>query len=241
MMFDLVNFFTRLPTGRTSIERAARQSYLLPLLGMIVGALVGIFNYCIATFADRLLATLFTLVFLYALTGLTHLDGMADFADGVYTSGDKERKITAMKDIQTGIAGTTSVIFVILFSLCTIYALKGNPFKFIVAEICAKTAMLSTLFFGKPMEKGLGKLFIGSLNRKAFPFSLLFSLTVSFAVLHWRGLLAVLASLLSSLIIVKIGHRNFGGINGDVIGAANEMGRIASLLVLTFPFEDGFL
>jgi adenosylcobinamide-GDP ribazoletransferase len=33
-------------------------------------------------------------------------------------------------------------------------------------------------------------------------------------------------------LIADVAERNFGGVNGDVMGAANEIGRIAALLVL---------
>ncbi|NIN92949.1 adenosylcobinamide-GDP ribazoletransferase [bacterium] len=231
-MLELISFFTRLPTRRTSIEKAAELSYLLPFLGIIIGIIVGTFAFLTFRFIDRLLATLLTVIFLYLVTGLNHLDGLADFADGVYAGGSRERKARIMKDTQTGIAGITFTLFTVLFLVYSFHAIGGDLFKIIVIESGAKTAMLSSIFFGKPMKKGMGRTFIKKLNRKVLPLSILLSVVFSFILLHFFGMLAILVSILTSFILVKIAHKNFGAINGDVIGAINELSRVASLLVL---------
>lgn len=236
MILELISFFTRLPSGKTSLEKAARYSYLLPLLGILIGAIVGTFAFFAFKFINGFLATILTLVCLYFVTGLNHLDGLADFADGIYTCGGRERKVKVMKDVQTGIAGITFVLFIILFLVFAVFTINGNFYKIIVAEVCAKTAMLSAMLFGKPMERGMGKIFMENLNKTTLPFSILFSFIFSFILLRYLGILAVLISIFSSFLIVRIARNNFGVINGDVIGAINELSRIASLLVLATQF-----
>jgi len=232
-MLELISFFTRLPSNKMSIEKAAKQSFLLPFLGGLIGLIVGAFSSFAFKFIEKFLAALLTAVCLYFITGLNHLDGLSDFADGVHTCGSRERKIKAMKDTQTGVAGITFVLFVILFLIFAVFIVNGNIYKIFAAEVCAKTAVLFALFIGKPMKTGMGKVFIESLNKSAIPFSILFSLGLSFALLQYLGLLAVFTSMFSSLIIVKIAHRNFGAINGDVFGAINEVSRVVSLLTLS--------
>jgi len=231
-MLELISFFTALPGGKQSLEKAAKQSFLLPVLGGLVGLIVGAFSLFVFKFVPGFLAALLTAVFLYFITGLNHLDGLSDFADGLYTWGSSERKVKAMKDTQTGIAGITFSLFVILFFVFIVFLINGNIFKILVAEVCAKTAMLLAISLGKPMKTGMGKVFIENLNKIAVPFSILFSLGLSFALLRYLGLLAVLTSTFSSLIIVRIAHSNFGAVNGDVIGAVNELSRVVSLVTL---------
>ena len=231
-MLELISFFTRLPSCNASLEKAAKNSFLLPVLGGLIGLIVGAFSLFVFRFIDGFLAALFTVVFLYLITGLNHLDGLSDFADGLYTCGNSERKIKAMKDTQTGVAGVTFVLFVILFFVFTVLIIKGNIYKIIIAEVCAKTAMLSAIFFGKSMKNGMGKTFVENINKRAFPFFILFSFVVSFVLLRYLGILAVIVSIFSSLIIVRVAHKNFGGVNGDVIGAINELSRVVVLLTL---------
>lgn len=231
-MLELISFFTRLPSGKLSIEKAAKHSFLLPVLGGLIGLIVGSFSFFAFKFVNGFLAALLTAVCLYFITGLNHLDGLSDFADGVYTCGSSERKIKAMKDTQMGVAGITLVLFAILFLVFTVFMINGDIYKILVAEVCAKTAMLFAIFLGKPMKTGMGKAFIENLNKTAVPFSILFSFCLSFILLRYLGLLAVLISMFSSLVIVRIAHKNFGAINGDVIGAINELSRVVSLLAL---------
>ncbi|MCK5628791.1 adenosylcobinamide-GDP ribazoletransferase [Candidatus Bathyarchaeota archaeon] len=46
------------------------------------------------------------------------------------------------------------------------------------------------------------------------------------------GLLVVLVAILTSLFMVGIAHRHFGGVTGDVLGATNELSRMVSLIAL---------
>lgn len=231
-MLDLIGFFTRLPCGSSSIDKAAEYSFLLPILGGLIGLIVGIFSLFVFNYLDGLLAALLTIVAVYLITGLNHLDGLADFADGMYTSGSKQRRIEAMKDVQTGIAGVTIVLFSILFLVYAIFMINGDVYKIIVAEIGAKTGMLFALFIGKPMKSGLGKVFIENLNKTVVPFSILFSLVISFVLLQIMGIITVIVSICVSLVMVIVAHRAFGKVNGDVLGAINEVSRIVSLYAL---------
>jgi adenosylcobinamide-GDP ribazoletransferase len=231
-MLDLIGFFTRIPAGKTSIEKAAEYSFLLPVIGAFIGLIVGIVSFLSFKYMYDFLATLLTIVILYLITGLNHLDGLADFADGLYTSETKVRKIDAMKDVKIGIAGVTFVLFAVLFIIYGVFLLKGDIYKIVVAEICAKTAMLSALFFSKPLDSGIGELFIKKLNKAAFPFSIIFSIVISFILLGFLGFSAVIISIFVSLIIVFVAIRGFGGVNGDIIGAINEISRIVCVFTL---------
>lgn len=233
-MLDLISFFTRIPSRKTSLEKAAKKSYLLPLLGGAIGLIVGIFSILFFRYFESFLAAVFTVILLYSIVGLNHLDGLADFADGLYTPGTKKRKIEAMKDVNTGVAGIIFVLFDIIFLLYAIFIIKGSLYLIIVAEISAKTAMVIALFFGKPMKSGIGKIFLENFNKKYFPFSIILSLAISFGLLRFIGLLAIGISIICSLILVIISQRKFGIINGDIIGAINELSRIVTLFVFIF-------
>lgn len=229
-MLDLLGFFTRIPCGKTSLEKAAEYSFLLPVVGMLIGVIVGVVSFVLFKCIDGGIAALLTVGFVYLLTGLNHLDGVADFADGLYTSGTKERKIEAMKDVKTGIAGVTSVLFVLLFFIYGIFLIKGDVGKIIVIEICAKTGMLAAISIGKPSQSGfLGRLFIERVKKVVVPFSLLFSFIVSYLFLQIVGVVMILCSLGVSMILVLTAQRSFGGVSGDALGCTNEVARLVSL------------
>ena len=94
-MLDLISFLTQIPVRKgIRIEEVAGRSYLFPFVGLLIGLVVAV----VAFVAFRLLgvateiAALLTLLALYLVTGLLHLDGLADFFDGVMAPGSREEK-----------------------------------------------------------------------------------------------------------------------------------------------------
>ena len=231
-MFSLIGFFTRIPVNEHSLEKASKTSYLLPIIGLFIGIIIGGFNYLIFNYFDPMLTALLTLLVLYVITGLNHLDGLADFGDAMYVSGTKEKKIVALKDVKVGISGTVHVLFVVLFLLFLFLIINGEFYKFIIAEMSAKAAILAALFFGKKRGQGMGSLFIMNLNRKIFPFSILFSLIISYFLLKSIGVIAVVGAIITSIFIVSIAHKKLGFVNGDVMGAINEISRVIALFIM---------
>ncbi len=237
-MLSLIGFFTRLPVKRTSIESAARHSYLLPLVGLFIGALVGgfylILDNFLGIYLNKYILALLTVLSLYFITGLNHLDGLADFFDGIYTCKSREKKINALKDTKIGISGLTSILFLLLFLIFSLASLENIFFKILLAELSAKTCMLIAMSVGKSRKQGFGYIFIKHLNKRLLPLSILFSLLVSYLLLGLAGIYTIITSIIIMFYLVHIAHKNFGFINGDVFGAINEITRAVCLFVLLF-------
>jgi len=62
--------------------------------------------------------------------------------------------------------------------------------------------------------------------------ALTISSVIALLLLGYVGLLVVLVAILTSLFMVGIAHRHFGGVTGDVLGATNELSRMVSLIAL---------
>jgi len=227
-----MSFLTTIPTGRMSVEDAAKESYLFPVIGLFIGIIVGLISFILFQYLNPVLAAILSLFTLYLITGINHIDGLADFADGVYTLGDRERKVKAMKDTNTGVAGILTLFFILALYLFSFYQAAGNILFIAVAEISAKTSMLSVIFLGKSRGDGLGGVFIENMNRRVFPLSLLFSLVICFYLTHYLGLIAIVMGLFTSIAVTIIAHRNFGCVSGDILGAVNEISRVIVLVTL---------
>lgn len=233
-MRSLVSFLTTIPTGRMSPEDSAKRSYLFPVVAVFIGFIVASFSSIFFHYLSPALAALLTVFVLYLVTGINHIDGFADFADGIYVVGNKEEKLKVMKDVQVGVAGFLALFFLLSFYLFSFYKLAGDISLIIVAEVSAKIAMLSSIYFGRPWGEGLGSIFIKHLNRKAYPLSVFFSLFFCFYLTHYAGLVALGIALLTSLLLVRLAHRGFGCVTGDAMGAVNETSRAVALLTLVF-------
>lgn len=217
-----------------SVEGTAKKSYLFPVIGLFIGILIGMISFILFQYLDPILAAILTLFVLYLITGINHIDGLADFADGICALGDKERKVKAMKDTQAGVAGILALFFMFAIYLFSFYQIAGDILFIIVAEISAKTSMLIAIFLGRSRGDGLGSIFIKNLNRRTFPLSLLFSLIICFSLAYYSGLIALTMALFTSFMITIIAHRNFGYVSGDVLGSVNEISRMVALLTLIF-------
>ena len=61
---------------------------------------------------------------------------------------------------------------------------------------------------------------------------MIFSGLVCYLFLGVPGIEALIISQLAGLLVLNTANRHFGGVSGDVVGASNEIGRLAALLLI---------
>ena len=83
--------------------------HVFPIIGIAIGLIIGSIGFGLSFFLDPLIVSLLVVASIAVITGIHHIDGLADFADGLMTRGTKEKKRKAMKDLSTGSAGITSI------------------------------------------------------------------------------------------------------------------------------------
>ena len=226
-MKNLIPFMTRIPL-KGDFEKARREIWAFPLLAPVTSALPALILYLGVPLRNVL-----ALLLLYFTIGLLHLDGLADWADGVMVKGDRERKIKAMKDLNTGIAGVFAVVMVLLLQS---YSLQLLPFYAIfLAELNSKTAMLLALATKKSLGSGLGAYFMEGMDKKQLLIgSLLYLILLLPAVVYSPKSIFSVLGLLAGAYVIGLSLENFGGLNGDCIGATAEITRAGTLLILAF-------
>ncbi len=230
MVRNLLPFFTRIPVGG-DFEKVKGELWALPLLAPITSALPTLILYL------RLpLGNVLAVLALYLTIGLLHLDGLADWADGVMAKGDRERKIRAMKDLNTGIAGLFAVVMVLLLQ---VYSLQLVPFyALFLAELNSKFAMLLALATKRPLGQGLGAYFMEGLDRKQLVLGTAIYLLLLLPLVYIEPRsLASLLGLLAGAYVIHVSLRNFGGLNGDCIGAVAEITRAGALLGMAVVYQ----
>jgi adenosylcobinamide-GDP ribazoletransferase len=195
-------------------------------------------------FVAKGLASAMTLAFLLVLIGLQHTDGLVDVGNalGIRKASLKEKVEIAHVWTVTR-TGAFLALLVSFFTLLFIFMVKTDVIiqSLIVAETSAKLAMVTTAwqgtsppprFYEDKWEKGRN--FIDSIkkNHGLYAISLIISLVVSIALLGLSGVLAVAAGILVGGFMIIVGKQVFGGVNGDIFGATNEIARMIALLVL---------
>ena len=131
-----LQFFTRIPvTGRLAAWVGFSQPMLrassayFPAVGMVVGGLVvlltaALMHYLPTAYAPLVAAALGTMWGIW-LTGAFHEDGLADVADGLAGSYDRERALIIMKDSRVGAFGAIAVVLALLIKVALLASLGG--------------------------------------------------------------------------------------------------------------------
>ena len=237
---NLLSFLTILPVSmdKDCLTDAAKGMFLFPLIGAFIGLLAGIFAWVTSQFLPSLVVGALALGFLLLITGFHHTDGLLDFGDGVMYHGSAERKIEIMHDQLTGAGGLTLGIMTFLITALSIAELNMDTIiqSLIIVEVAAKLSMVIGAWAGKAVHTGMSSSFIEAMHGKKGNARLIAALALSFGIavpLLWlTGAVTVLAAVIASLIMVRISHRHFRGVTGDVLGATNELTRMVSLIVL---------
>ena len=237
---NLFSFLTIIPASmdKDMLTDCAKSMFVFPLMGAFTGLIGGVFGWAISQFLPPLVVGALVLGVLLLITGLHHTDGLLDFGDGVMAHGSPERKIEIMHDKLTGAGGLCLGIMTYLITgLCIAELAASVIIQSIVAvEVSAKLSMVVGAWAGRAVHEGMATPFLEAMHgwkgNARLVIALAISLGIALPLLRFAGVVAVLATVVASLVIVGISHRHFSGVTGDVLGASNELTRMVSLIVL---------
>lgn len=231
---SIFSFLTIFPTSNANLETVAKHMYLFPIVGIAIGLLVGSLGFGLSFFLDPLIVSLLVVASLALITGIHHTDGLADFADGLMAKGTKEKKLGAMKDLSTGSAGVVSIVLYLVGLIIAISLSTGFQLflAILLSEIIAKFSMVLMASFAKSASIGSNSPFVELMkNRKKLLVALTITLIPLISLGGTTGLIIFTSCTILTLFIIGISSRSFGGITGDILGATNELSRLASLLI----------
>jgi len=231
---SVFSFLTIFPSSNATLENIAKYMYLFPIVGIVIGLLVGSFGFGLSFFLDPLLVSLLVVASIAIVTGIHHADGLADFADGLMVKGSKNKKLKAMKDLSTGSAGIVAIVLYLVGLIVTISLTSGfDLFRAIlISEILAKFSMVLMASLGNSASLGSNSPFVKIMkDKKKLAVAFIIMLIPVIVIGETTGLLMIGVTVTLTLFLLAISTRSFGGITGDVLGATNELTRLASLMV----------
>lgn len=199
----------------------------LPVVGIALGGLAaGVVWLTAQAFGPGhpLNGVLAVAALLLATRGL-HIDGLADTVDGLGCYGPPERALAVMRDGTAGPFGVAAVVVAILVQALAFA--ESSTVGVIVAVAAGRVAAVAACRRSVAAADGstLGAMVAGSQ-----PVAVVGAWTVAVAGAAvfaaprlWQGPVAVLVALVCSVVLVAHCVRRFGGITGDVLGAAIEV------------------
>ena len=231
---SIFSFLTIIPTSNSDLNSIAKNMFLFPIVGIVIGLIVGSLGYGLSLYLEPLVVSLVVVASLAVITGIHHTDGLADFADGLMTKGTKEKKRKAMKDLSVGSAGIFSIV---LYAIGMIIALSFSSgmdlFKIILlSEIMAKFSMVLMAGLGNSASIGSNSPFMDSMkDKKRLLIAGIITIIPLIVIGEMNGLIVFASGIVLTMFLVGLSTKSFGGITGDVMGASNELTRLSSLLI----------
>ena len=169
-----------------------------------------------------------------ALTRFLHYDGVADTADALVHTTSRERALAIMKDTRLGSFGVAALAGVMLLKFGALASLSGASLWGALVAAPALGRALAGILAGlmPPARPGQGLGAAVAQESALWPDALCGACALAIALLAGglAGAVASLAVLMLGLVLAWWYRRRIGGVTGDTLGAAIELGETAALL-----------
>ena len=230
-------FFTRLPLPVFEFRgrKLADAIWAAPLVGVAVAVAASVVHaLASAAGLSPQVAAALALGTAMLMTGCLHEDGLSDTADGFGGGRTREQKLEIMRDSRIGAYGASALILSALIRWSVIAQL-GNPFwvfSGLIAAHAASRALLPAFMRLVPPARQDG---LAAGAGRASSETAIAGLAIGAVALLALGLSGLVAATVI-LAIVFFGFRalclrQIGGQTGDTLGALQQAGEIAVLLV----------
>lgn len=224
----------RPPGGGPTREDISESPAWFPAVGLALGLGLALMAWLDTLFDLPRLFAFLAVVFLAVITRGLHLDGLADWADGMGGS-DREDTLRIMADPSVGSFGIAALILVLFgkyVCFSELLSAGGSYGALILAPVISRW-MLSFFLTRMPYAREDGTASIFKENtppnilQKANAFLLVCVLLVS----PLRGLVYWACGFAAAGLVYYLARKRVGGMTGDVLGAAAEVSELAVLAV----------
>ncbi|CAA9219441.1 MAG: Cobalamin synthase [uncultured Acidimicrobiales bacterium] len=200
----------------------------------VVGAAMGLSLGAIWWAADRLwaapVAAAVVVAADLALTGMLHLDGLVDSADGLLPPMETDRRLEVMSDPAAGAFGVGTAVAVLLLRWSSLATLTPSPVLLGALWCASRLAMAEftrTVPYARPT--GLASAF-RTPGRRRLPVAGIALGAALTAAGAGDAIVGVAVLALAAVAVMALAVRRLGGFTGDVLGAAGVVGETAGLL-----------
>jgi cobalamin 5'-phosphate synthase/cobalamin synthase len=225
-------FLTRVPILRTfDASEVGRSALVFPLVGAGIGLLQLVALRLLRPHLPSLVVAVLVVALSAWVTRGLHLDGLADFADGLGGGATREDALRIMRDPAVGAFGVVALVLVLFVKIAAVDALP-SPEALVLAPALARWTAVPVGFFlpyareseglGAAMTAGTGRVELLGATVLAVSLSLFFPWKL--AIFSWA------AALLVSVFVGAMARRRLGGMTGDVLGANVELAESCALV-----------
>ncbi|CAI8450512.1 MAG: Adenosylcobinamide-GDP ribazoletransferase [SAR116 cluster bacterium MED-G04] len=217
----------------------ARSYWAFGLIGLGVSAIPAMLAaVLIGAGVPALAAAAVIMALIALLTGGMHQDGLADVADSL-GGRDPEHRLTIMRDSAIGSFGTIGLITVSVMTLASIADLASHSVEMMVGGVITAATLsrammaIQRVLNDPPTSQGLAHL-TGRPSAAVAAIATLTSLVIAIVFSGFGPAFLVLA--VGAVITLALGRflqAWVGGVNGDGLGATQQLSEAAMLITLT--------
>jgi adenosylcobinamide-GDP ribazoletransferase len=217
--------------GRRGGTLSARALRWFPVVGAALGAVLGGWWWLADKWWPAGLAAVLVVVADLALTGMLHMDGVADAADGLLPHASTERRLEIMGAPDVGAFGAVAVGAVLLLRVFA-FASMAVSLPLVVALWCASRSLVASVPALVPYARKAGIATSLLPGAPAWPVLAVGpALVLAAATEGIAGAAAVLAATGAGIGVIALARLRIGGFTGDVLGAAIVIAETVGLVV----------
>lgn len=228
-MLSAVAFLTVVGGARTPDRSTLRW---FPLVGAGIGGLLALVWVGATEVWSPAVAAALVVVADLAVTGMLHVDGLADSADGLLPHLDRDRRLAVMTAPDVGAFALAVVPAVLLVRWVALAGDTVDPLALVAVWAVSRTLMAvipALVPYARPA--GLASPFLAG-ARRSTAIWLVPAAALLVAVEGLGSLVAVALALLAAALVVGLARRRLGGFTGDVLGATAVVAETVLLLGL---------
>jgi adenosylcobinamide-GDP ribazoletransferase len=227
-MREAIALLTTLGGAAPLTSRALRW---FPLAGLFAGLIVGTCWWGASEWWQPAVAAAIVVTVDLALTGMLHIDGVADSADGLLPHLSRDRRLAVMRTPDVGAFGVAAVGAVLLLEFAALASMRREPLV-IVGLWCASRSLIASVPALVPYARADGMASGLLAGAPRWPVLCVVPAAVVAAVGAGRaGAAAVGVGVLAGTGVVALARRRIGGFTGDVLGAAIVVTQTVGLVV----------
>lgn len=229
-MLSAVAFLTVLGRSRAPGNRTLDW---FPVVGTAIGLALGGLWWVTARAWPAAVAAALVVAADLGVTGLLHVDGLIDAADGLLPAVDRSTRLRIMATPESGAFGTATVAAVLILRWAALAALRPGVLLLAGLWCLSRSFMTLTVRAGRHArpDGGLGSVFGVSRSPWAGGAGVVAAAGLCAA---WRvgpGLAAAGAGLVAGGAVLALAYRRIDGYTGDVLGAGAVLAETAGLVV----------
>lgn len=229
-----LGFLTRAPIhvdGDWAAARGARVVWAYPLVGLGIGAMVaGIMLGLGALGVPTGMAAALALGLSIFVTGALHEDGLADTCDGLWGGWTKERRLAIMKDSRIGAYGVLGLGLMIILRWQGYAELSDTAWAIVAVPAASRAAMVPLMRLPNARGSGVSAT-VGRPPMGAVYLAVVLG-ALPLLVLGLAGIVVIVITAATALLIAKLSLVKIGGQTGDTLGATQQMTEVAALVTL---------